>query len=329
MITTLAFLALAAAVQAPQQIPEEQRKVYAEYWERCVNVKDGDDLDRAIAACNELVNPAVPLDRPNRGLVHAKRGVLRTRFRLWPQALEDFNTALAWVAPDHRSWVLVERGLALQELRRYDEALVDLNAVISAERPSSDYYVRAVVGRGISYLLTRDYKRAAADFDWLIANQNTNAHILYMRSLARGMLGDPARAKTDMDEAVRLDPKIDATMKAYGVDLPAPPSAAAPRAPVTSATSAEMTALLYDVRLQVEAIRGQSASPQRTRDVEEGLALTAKALRMDGENVEALVYRSLFLRFKAAETASVAEQKALLAEAEALRTKADVLMKRK
>jgi len=72
-----------------------------------------------------------------------------------------------------------------------------------------------------------------------------------------------------------------------------------------------------------KAYRDASLSPAAKEDfIEKGLAQADAALRMKADYLEALTYKNLLLRLKATAETDPAEQKALIAEADALRDKA-------
>jgi lipoprotein NlpI len=211
------LLATFVLLQAPPRMSEAERQRNYDNFERCVNVKAGADFAAAIVSCNELLARSVPLSAENRAMVYAKRGVLKSRLRMWAPAVDDLSTSLRPIESEHRTWVLTERGLALNELRRLSEARADFNAVLQAEPSGSDLYVRALIGRGVGAFLAKDYNGAIGDFNTLGATKPLNATILYLRGMSRRALGDSAGGAADIAAAIRLEPDIEVKMKSYGV----------------------------------------------------------------------------------------------------------------
>ena len=57
---------LILAVFNGQQMTDQERQRNFEHWERCVNVKEGDNFDAAMIACDQLLQPQVPMSMENR-----------------------------------------------------------------------------------------------------------------------------------------------------------------------------------------------------------------------------------------------------------------------
>ena len=180
---------LAAAVSAAQQ-DEAARKRNYDNWETCVNVNETDNFDRAILACDRLLEPTVELSAENRAMVYAKRGTLR-RLKKLP------NVAI--------------------EVGRYAEAIQDLTLVLNVNSGAEegDFY-RAKVGRAIALIFTREYRRAVSDLtDAIDAKKGDLAHAAYLRGLCWRALGDEQSAKNDIAWAIRTDKDIETKLKSY------------------------------------------------------------------------------------------------------------------
>ena len=65
--------------------------------------------------------------------------------------------------------------------------------------------------------MLKQYSRALVDFSATFDLDQRNWGALYGRGVARAKLGDIANARSDMDEAQRMNPGIAATMAKFGV----------------------------------------------------------------------------------------------------------------
>jgi tetratricopeptide (TPR) repeat protein len=126
------------------------------------NAKDG------IAACNEALDTAA-LQVRDRAATYVNRGILYSRTDDANQAVNDYNEGLR-MDPDLAEGY-VDRGAALIMLRRYDEALQDVNKGIAlgASRLQIAYYDRAIIQEALGNIrgAYEDYKKAteiAPDF---------------------------------------------------------------------------------------------------------------------------------------------------------------------
>jgi Tetratricopeptide repeat len=113
------------------------------------------------------------------------------------------------------------RGNALRELERFDEAKADYgNAIILA--PSDPFPYR---NRGVTYGLLGDYGRALADFNHAIVLAPKYASAYLGRAFAFEQLGNARAAAADFARAAKLDPKLVAQVRRPQAQTAALPAA--------------------------------------------------------------------------------------------------------
>ena len=92
------------------------------------------------------------------------RGETRLRLRRYDEALADLNRAVE-LDPDHAD-AIARRGRVHQDMERYDEALADYSRAIEL-RPGDAW---AITGRGRVYLEMERYDEALADLSRAIGS---------------------------------------------------------------------------------------------------------------------------------------------------------------
>lgn len=95
------------------------------------------------------------------------------------------------------------RGLAYQELGRYDEAIVDYDAAIE-NKPSR---VVLYSNRGTAYQLNKDFERALADYNTAIRMDSKSVAAFNNRGKVQEALGRPQLAIADYTAAIELKPQ--------------------------------------------------------------------------------------------------------------------------
>lgn len=125
------------------------------------------------------------------GSHHAKRA--------WVPALADYDAAIR-LDPDFAE-AFEGRGVLRYDTRRYENAVADLTTAIGMKRS-----LNALLHRGQSHLLLRDYKSALADFDAALVFAPERGELYRMRGVAREFLGRREAAIADYLTALKKDP---------------------------------------------------------------------------------------------------------------------------
>ncbi|WP_328702351.1 tetratricopeptide repeat protein [Belnapia arida] len=183
---------------------------FAESWE----VGGGGEGARhcgalALLAAGEAERAAERLE----GLGRASRASAATRASIFAQAGQAWmmagETGRAYGAatmgltlmPDDAD-LMLDRAVALGTLRRYADAMDDLNRVVALDPQRAEAWVfRAVANRHLDRV-----DQAAEDIGQALALVPDNAEALLERGIIRQIKGDTAGAKADWQRAVALAP---------------------------------------------------------------------------------------------------------------------------
>ena len=182
------------------------------------------DLDRAIADCDEAIRLRQFEPDPNYALpdlhyLFVRRGdVWRDKGAL-DRALADFEAALAAKPNDHnRLLAILNRGLTYQMMRQFDRALADFSELIRERWSIPSSYA----GRGLVHLQMGDRRQAWDDFSSAIERSDyrgTLAFALHGRGVARGKLGDEKGGHADIMAAEAVDERLSRQLAALGEGL--------------------------------------------------------------------------------------------------------------
>jgi tetratricopeptide (TPR) repeat protein len=102
-----------------------------------------------------------------------------------------------------------------------DKALEDCKAALRLK----PYWRSLLYTRGFLYLRMKRYDDAVRDLNQIIAAQPRLAFAIYCRGLAKTGAGKAADGQADIKAATAIDPKIEVEMRKYGLipDAPAKP----------------------------------------------------------------------------------------------------------
>ncbi|MBD3561261.1 tetratricopeptide repeat protein [Planktothrix sp. FACHB-1355] len=104
---------------------------------------------------------------PNNAKTFAQRGESYRQMKRYPEALADFNRAIA-LSPNY-AWAYAHRGVVYRRLLRYEEAWADFNKAIEL-KPD---YAWAYAYRGVMCSIANRYAEAVVEFDRAIALDET------------------------------------------------------------------------------------------------------------------------------------------------------------
>ncbi len=124
--------------------------------------ENGGQASDYIAYCNEAI--ASVLTTRDRAATYINRGVLKLSLAESNSALDDFNTGLT--TDDSLGEGYVDRGAALIALKRYGDAIKDIDKGLSlgAKQPAIAYYDRAMADEALGNIPAAysDYQQSIA-----------------------------------------------------------------------------------------------------------------------------------------------------------------------
>lgn len=116
----------------------------------------------------------------------------------------DLAIRLGGLPPEQLAAAHYNRGRAQLAMRHPDKALADFNEVLKAAPDAPE----ALVNRGLALRQLKQYAAAIADFDRVLALGYEPAAPTYMnRGMTYHQMGDKARALADLRKAAALDPE--------------------------------------------------------------------------------------------------------------------------
>jgi len=172
------------------------------------------DFSGAIADCTTVISkfPSGEADAlTERGAVRRDQGDLAG-------AAEDLSDAIR--LEPRLGLALSRRGYVYLRLRRFDEALKDLDAALYLEPNDIDYLNRAIV-----YSATAKSEQALKELNGLIERDAQNADALYQRGLVYRDQQNYAAAIADFRATLRLEPQRADALAALALLLASAPQA--------------------------------------------------------------------------------------------------------
>jgi tetratricopeptide (TPR) repeat protein len=153
---------------------------------------------RATAALTDL-NKALRV-RPNTWLLLCERGMAFAKLRRYPESVADYTTALHQTPA--QPLLLVQRGYSQLSANHLPEALQDLAQATSLAPNDRD----GVLMLAIAQMVDGRFPEALRTCNTLVGKHNTYNLSYANRALVRQRLQDPAGARQDANEALRLAP---------------------------------------------------------------------------------------------------------------------------
>jgi tetratricopeptide (TPR) repeat protein len=121
----------------------------------------GGSPDEGIATCTQAIDGSA-MSPSDRAATLINRGILKSRNDDAAGALDDYNRGLTMDGSLGEGYV--DRGATFIVLRRYDDALADINKGIAlgAKKPEIAYYDRAIVDEALGDVrgAYQDYRKA-------------------------------------------------------------------------------------------------------------------------------------------------------------------------
>jgi predicted O-linked N-acetylglucosamine transferase (SPINDLY family) len=140
--------------------------------------------------------------RPDYPTAYNNRGVALQELKRRDDALESYAKALA-IKADYAE-ALHNQGNVLRELHRYDEALQSFERALALD-PNYD---EAYNSRGVTLQLLARNQDALAEFDRAIAINPNNAQAHYSRGNVLRAIGDMEQARSGYKRAFEIDPDL-------------------------------------------------------------------------------------------------------------------------
>ena len=135
----------------------------------------------------------------------AQRGLVYMDLQDYENAFEDFSHALDLddLHKDH-SWILSKRGITLRLMKRFEEALSDLNKAIKLNSAYKETYAN----RGEVHRNLENFRQALDDFNQAIYLSPNYIWALIQRGVVNRFLGRYTEALQDFRKVVEISPSI-------------------------------------------------------------------------------------------------------------------------
>jgi tetratricopeptide (TPR) repeat protein len=126
------------------------------------------------------------------------RGLTYHLIKRYDEAIADLNRAIE-LDGDYK-WAISNRGETYRLIKRYGEAISDFSRAIELDGD----YDWAIAGRGATYLLSQQSDLALSDLNRALALDAESDCFYYLRALAHAQLHQPTAAQTDLATAIRI-----------------------------------------------------------------------------------------------------------------------------
>lgn len=137
---------------------------------------------------------------PRKARPYINRGWAYFNAGQWPQAMQDFNHAIA-ISPQ-LIYPYDDKGLIYAKQGKLDEAIAQYNQSIQV----NPYFVKVYYHRGLAFLAQKNTSNALLDFNKAIELDPEDVDVYIDRSKLFLNQGDKARAKLDRSKAFEIDP---------------------------------------------------------------------------------------------------------------------------
>jgi tol-pal system protein YbgF len=161
----------------------------------------------------------------------AERGSWRGQDRVEETAPDDVATPSSGTKLDPAAATAYDAAMSLVSARQYDRAL-DALAAFLVRWPDHPYADNAMYWRGECHLARGDYRRAAEQFEGVMARFPAGDKVpdaLLKLGITYQKLGDPTKAKAYFDRLTQLYPQSEAARRMPPVTSPA----SSPRGPAS------------------------------------------------------------------------------------------------
>lgn len=156
-----------------------------------------DDLTRAIQL------------EPKNGQWYKDRAQISYMQANYQKAISDYDTVLKIDPKTRDAGLFLHRGMALQKLRRKDDAILEFEKCIAIGNPKPRIAQEASTNLGKLYITKREYQKAVRTFTYMIQRYPYSSQGYYGRAEAFEKLGRTAEASQDRASAKSLDTDLD------------------------------------------------------------------------------------------------------------------------
>lgn len=195
------------------QLLQKHPKYSFGYSQRCRAYFKAGNYEQALADGDLAIR-----FRPDVGRNYVRRAMVELLVHQPDAAYKDLQTATRLAPNEDPNFTMMLTGVALMDMRRYDEALSLLNKAVENGKKDSRTYVR----RATCYAFMKDWSKAKSDSDKAIklAPDDVNAQILHAALLSQSGHRDAARAAFQSICKKTRDPRTLADGGNLGPDVP-------------------------------------------------------------------------------------------------------------
>ena len=134
---------------------------------------------------------------------YLQEGKKKLEAKLYDPVIGDFNRAAELDPNNHH--ILFQRARAYYQKALYDNAIADFTKAINLNGVNADDYY-AMTYRAMAYMRKGAMDAALADLNQALTFGVEQDHAYFMRGLVYKVKGDLARAKSDFEAALRINP---------------------------------------------------------------------------------------------------------------------------
>ncbi len=163
----------------------------------------------AISACDAVIRDGQGIDIR---WAYLRRGDLNFARNAFDNAADDYDAALLLQPDDVATLINACRARAIANVR-LDAALADCQRAIQRD----GFNASAHNVRGLVYYRMGRYGDALKDYEMSLHARPNHAGTLFMRGMTKIKLGKTEDGEADIDDAKRLDMRIEMQLAAYGI----------------------------------------------------------------------------------------------------------------
>ncbi len=134
-------------------------------------------------------------------IFYYSRGLLSNYKKQYKKAIEDFDKALELDNKGNLKKIYISRGIAYENLKEFDDAILDLSAYIQHDNTN----INALYHRGFNYYQIEDYNEAIDDFNEVVKLDDKNGYAFYNLGMAYFRTNDLLNACKNFQIACQLN----------------------------------------------------------------------------------------------------------------------------
>ena len=137
----------------------------------------------------------------NYSIFYYARGLVLNYKKQYKKALEDFDKALELDTKENLKKIYISRGIAYENLKEYDDAILDLSTYLNNDRTN----INALYHRGFNYYQVENYNEAIKDFNQVTKLDDKNGFAFYNLGMAYFRSNDLLNACKNFQIACQLN----------------------------------------------------------------------------------------------------------------------------